>query len=165
MLTKKTEAALNKQINHELRAAYSYMAMEAWFEEQNLKGFAAWMKAQHAEEMAHARKIFDFVVDCGGKVELEPVPKPRMAFKSALEVFSTSVGLEKGNTAAIYALYALAVEEKDYATQSLLKWFIDEQVEEEDTVTEIESLLQLAGDNSSAILLLNEKYGARGGKN
>ncbi len=156
------ETALNRQINHEMAAAYSYLAMEAWFEQQNLAGFATWMRVQREEELEHARLIFSYVHDRGGKVTLGAVDGPQGEFGSPREVFARASELERGNTKAIHEVYELALKEKDYATQSMLKWFIDEQVEEEKTTTEIEALLDMAGDNRSALLLLDAKLGSRG---
>jgi len=164
MLSKKIEAGLNKQINHETNAWYQYLAMAAWFENANWTGFARWMKVQAGEELEHMNRLFEFVHDRGGKVELEQVGKPSGSFKSAREVFTRAAELERQNTKSIHALYAAAVEEKDYATQSHLKWFIDEQVEEEKITREIEGLLEMAGDDQSALLMLNRQLGDRASK-
>ncbi|MFO0972346.1 MAG: ferritin [Phycisphaerae bacterium] len=161
MLSKKIEAALNKQLNHEMTAFYHYLAMEAWFEEHNLSGFANWMRAQGLEELEHCRRIFKYVSDRGGAIDLQAIGKPPSTFKSPRAVFAKAAELETDNTRAIHAVYALAVDENDYATQSAMKWFIDEQVEEEKTTREIEALLAMAGDNQSAMLLLNSKLGER----
>jgi ferritin len=161
MLSEKLHHALNKQIHHEITAAYSYLAMAAWFERRSLNGFASWMLKQRGEELTHAMKLYKFLLDRGGTVELEAVEKPKGDFKTPMDVFVRSLALEKGNTASIDALYALAVQEKDYATQSHLKWFIDEQVEEEKTMNEIEALLKMAGDSHSSLLLLDQKLGQR----
>src|SRR5262245_48804321 len=130
MLSKKIEAILNKQINYELSAWYNYLAMQAWFENANWAGFASWMKMQAGEELEHANRIFEFIHDRGGSVELEAVEKPSATYKTPRAVFTRAAEMERQNTKAIHACYALAIEEKDYATQSHLKWFIDEQVEE-----------------------------------
>ncbi len=161
MLSKKIEAVLNKQINYELSAWYNYLAMQAWFENANWAGFARWMKMQASEELEHANRIFEFIHDRGGSVELESVAKPSATYKTPRAVFTRAAEMERQNTKAIHACYALAVEEKDYATQSHLKWFIDEQVEEEKITREIEALLEMAGDEQSAIFMLNRQLGER----
>lgn len=165
MLSKKIEAVLNKQINYELSAWYNYLAMQAWFENANLGGFARWMKMQAAEELQHANRIFEFVHDRGGCVELDKVEKPTATYKTPREVFARATELERQNTKAIHGCYALAAEEKDYATQSHLKWFIDEQVEEEKTTREIEALLEMAGDDQSALFMINRQLGERAAPN
>jgi len=157
----KIEQALNKQIRHEISAAYSYLAMAAYFDQQNLAGFAHWMQHQRQEELEHAMRLFQYVIDRGGKVELETIEKPQSTFNSIKAVFEKSLDLEKINTQAIDELYSLAVDLKDYATQSRLQWFLDEQVEEEKTMSEILSLLEIAGDNKSALLALNNQLGQR----
>lgn len=163
MLSKKIETLLNKQINHELTAAYNYLAMQAWFESANLAGFATWMRHQATEELQHGMKLFTFLNDRGGNVKLETVEKPTTGYKTPKEVFARAAELEQTNTRSIHELYAAAIEEKDYATQSCLKWFIDEQVEEEKTTKEISALLEMAGDSKSALLHLNAQFGQRAG--
>jgi ferritin len=161
MLDKKIEKALNQQINMELSAAYHYLAMGAYFEDTNLSGFASWMLAQRQEELTHAMKLFQYVLHRGGKVELEAVEKPPSNFKTPKDAFLKALALEQANTAAIYDLYKLATQIGDYATQSHLKWFLDEQVEEEHLFDEAKSLFEIAGEEPSALLLLNEKFGQR----
>ena len=53
MIHRELEEALNAQINQELTAAYNYLAISAYFNEDNLDGFAEWMFLQHQEELEH----------------------------------------------------------------------------------------------------------------
>lgn len=161
MLTKQIEAALNLQINNEMSAAYNYLNMMAHFEHLNLAGFAKWMGVQRSEELAHAQRLIQYVLDRGGQIDLAAVAKPATDFKNVHDVFARALVMEKENTASIDELYRLANELNDYATLSHLQWFLDEQVEEEKAFDEISSLLELAGDDRSALLMLNEKLGAR----
>ncbi|MBI5396856.1 MAG: ferritin [Verrucomicrobia bacterium] len=162
MLSKKIEKALNKQINHEFHTTYNYLAISAWFASRNLPGFAHWMNIQSAEERTHALKFIGFVVDRGGRVELEAVGKPASDFRSAKDAIAAALKLEQATTALINALFALAVEEKDYATQSALKWFVDEQVEEEKSVGEVLGKLEMAGDSKGTLLMLDHQAAKRG---
>jgi len=157
----KTQDALNKQINHEMTAAYNYLAMVVYFERINLTGFSAWMRKQHEEELAHAAKLFQYLLDRGGQVELEAIPKPPAGFDSVAQVFEAALKMEQQNTASINAVYALAKEMNDYATLSHMQWFIDEQVEEEKIMEEILGLVRFAGDDKSALLTLNNQMAAR----
>lgn len=161
MLSDKMAAALNKQMNYEMSAAHAYLAMGAHFQRANLAGFASWMMKQHQEEIAHAMKLFGYILDRGGKVELEGIVKPQIDFASVREVFKKSLELEKSNTALINDLFMLAVESRDYATQSHLKWFLDEQVEEEKIMHEVLGLLEIAGDDRAALLTLNRQLSER----
>jgi len=161
MLDKKIEQALNEQINAELAASYKYLAMGAYFEDLNLTGFASWMLKQHEEERTHAMKLFHYIHARNGCVVLEAVEKPERNFKTPKEAFIRALDLEKENTSSIYSLYTLATQIGDYATQSHLKWFLDEQVEEERLLEEARALMEIAGDDRSALLLLNEKFGGR----
>ncbi|MBM3859248.1 MAG: ferritin [Verrucomicrobia bacterium] len=159
MLSKKMTQAINDQIGYEFYSAYLYLAMSAHFETQNLKGFAAWMREKFAEEQTHAMKFFDYVNDRGNKVELPALPQPSGKWPSHLAVFEQSLEHEQSVTARIHKLYELALAEKDYATQSMLKWFIDEQVEEEKTVTEVIEQLKLIDSRGTAVLVLDHRLG------
>ncbi|NJL31688.1 MAG: ferritin [Phycisphaerales bacterium] len=163
-MSKKLESAFNKQINHELAAAYSYLAMAAWCEAENYQGFAKWFKVQHREELKHAMKFYDHVMDRGGKVIFEALAAPVATYKSPKHIFEAALALEQGNTKVIHALYEIALKEGDYAAQPTLHWFIDEQIEEEKSVGDIIALMDLAADNRSAILMLNAKLGERAGE-
>lgn len=161
MLDVKIEVALNQQINQEMAAAYNYMAMAAWFEQMNLAGFASWMQHQRAEELQHAQRLFQYVLDRDGKIDLAAVEKPRSDYGDVRDVFASAMAMEKENTASINDLYALARELNDYATQSHLQWFLDEQVEEEKAFSEVQSLLDLAGEDKSALLMIDDRLGRR----
>jgi ferritin len=160
-LSKKIEVALNRQINQEMAGAYSYLAMAGFFEAKKLAGFASWMHAQRAEELEHAMRLFRYVLDRGGQIDLASVEKPRHHYTGVREAFETALELEQLNTKGINELYAMAVAENDYATQSHLQWFVDEQVEEEKSVEEVLGLLGVAGDDKSALLVLNRQLAER----
>ena len=161
MLSTKVASTLNDQVNHEFSNAFTYLAAAAWFAEKNLTGFAHWMKIQHSEEMNHAHKLFEFILDRGGKVSLDTIEKPAEDYGTTKDVFASALKLEQETTARINRLYALAVQEGDFATQSHLKWYVDEQVEEEKNVAEILAKLAMAGDSKGTLLMLDHQMGKR----
>lgn len=160
-LDSKIEEALNAQVNQEMSAAYAYLAASAWFESENFSGFSHWMEMQRQEELSHAARLIKYLQDRGGKLDLEAIKKPRTGFGSVMDVFKEALANEEANTESIHELYQLAVDKRDYSTQSFLKWFIDEQVEEESTMQEMIGLLQHAGDDPSALLVLNNQVAQR----
>jgi ferritin len=162
MLNKKLESAINDQIQRELASAYIYLSMAAYFEANTLPGFANWMRIQFHEEQAHAFKFFDFVYDRGGVVELQAIEQPPVQFSSPIEVFEKTLAHEQLVTGHINDLYTLALEERDYPSQTLLQWFIDEQVEEEKNAGDILDLLKMVEGNPHALLMLDRELGARG---
>ena len=161
MIHKELEDALNDQINQELTAAYNYLGMSTHFDTKNLDGFAAWMLLQHDEEQAHARRLLTYLQDRGGEVKLRAIPAPIVEFTTPLEVFERALETEVENTRSINNLYEIAVKLNDHATKSHLQWFLDEQVEEEKSMEDVIAHLKLAGDDSAALLYLNDKLGAR----
>jgi len=156
------EKALNDQIANELQAAYQYLAMAAYFTRENLDGFARWMMAQREEEVGHAMRIFDYVNDRDARVELGRLEKPQSDFDSPLDAFEHAYEHERSVTKQIHALFEKAADEKDYPTQTLLQWFITEQVEEEATALHIVEQLKMVGDSSAGLLMLDRELGARG---
>ena len=154
--------ALNRQVTAELHAAYLYLSMAAWFEARNLSGFAAWMRMQSKEEIAHAMKIFDFVNERGGQVELGAIDAPPSDYASPVDVFRKALGHEQKVTGMINDLYELALAEKDYPAQVMLQWFIEEQVEEEDTAGTIVDQLEMIGDHAGSLFVLDRQMASRG---
>ncbi|MCL6641738.1 MAG: ferritin [Candidatus Bipolaricaulota bacterium] len=161
MLSKRLEKALNDQIVRELESAYVYLSMCAYFEAQNLRGMAHWMRLQAQEEIKHAMKIFDFVNDRGGRVELGPIAKPPVEFRSPLDAFQKALAHEQKITKCINDLYDLADDEDDYPTEVMLQWFIDEQVEEEKSASEVVEQLKLVGESGAGLMILDQKLGQR----
>lgn len=162
MPTKTVEKAINDQIAKEFYAAHLYLSMAAYFEDQNLPGFANWMRMQNEEERAHAMRLFDYLIDAGGRVELQAIDAPPTEFEGPLAVMQASLEHEKKVTASIRKIYELAEKEKDYGTQLHLQWFISEQQEEEKNVGDVIARLELAGDNKVALLMIDRELGQRG---
>ena len=159
MLSPKLQAALNDQINTEFGSAYTYLAMAAYFEASNLPGSAAWMRRQAREEVTHAMKIFDFVNDRDGRVVLKAIPAPPTKFSSPVEIWEAALKQEREVSARIQALYEHAGKEKDYATQTMLQWFVAEQVEEEKTARTILEQATKIGSSSAAVFFLDRHLG------
>jgi ferritin len=157
----KLEKALNEQINLEFSSAYAYLGMAAYFEQTAFTGFAKWMRLQSDEELEHAHKFFGYIAGRNGKVVLKALPEPKTDYKSPLESFQTSLAHEQKVSAAICALYELAQSEKDYPTLSFLKWFLDEQVEEEKTVTDFIAKLELVGESHNGLYQIDKLAGHR----
>jgi ferritin len=156
------QKAFNEQINKEFYSSYLYLSMAAHFADINLPGFAKWMSVQADEERAHGMKLFEHVIDRGGQVELLPIAAPPSGWKSNLEIFKLVQEHEAAVTAAINNLYEVALKEKDYASQVLLHWFINEQVEEEKNAAQIVQQLELIDARGTAVLMLDKQLGKRG---
>jgi ferritin len=162
MITKAMQDAMNDQIQKELFSSYLYLSMAAYFEDKNLPGFANWMRKQADEEREHGMKIYDHLIERGGRVMLKAIEAPKTDWKSSLEVFEEVAAHEAKVTASINALYELALKEKDYPAQVMLQWFISEQVEEEKNAAEILANLKLIEERGTAVLMLDHRLGKRG---
>jgi ferritin len=156
--------AMNEQINKELFSSYLYLSMAAYFEDKSLTGFANWMRVQADEEREHAMKFYDFILECGGRVQLKAIDAPKTDWGSNLEVVEEVAAHEAKVTASITALYELALKEKDYPSQVMLQWFITEQVEEEKNAAELVADLKLIEDRGTAVLMLDKQLGKRTGE-
>ena len=137
MLNKKIEEALNAQINAEMWSAYLYLSMAAFCHTNGNPGMGHWFEVQFQEEQDHAKILFNYVIQRNGKVDLKAIKEVPTTWESVLDVFESTLKHEQTVTALINNLFALTTQENDYATQSMLKWFIDEQVEEEENATNI----------------------------
>ena len=154
--------AFNAQTTREVQAAYNYLAMAGWFEANGFPGFARWMQHQSEEEWAHAKRMFQFVLDRGGEIAFGDLAAPRAAYGSVLEVFETGLEQERAVSGHIKDLYALAMDARDFASMPLLDWFIDEQIEEEASFGQIVDDIRRAGDDAHAMLILDRELGSRG---
>ncbi|MCZ7567678.1 MAG: ferritin [Ardenticatenaceae bacterium] len=161
MISQTIQDGMNTQLKNELYSAYVYLSMAAYFEAANLQGFAHWMKVQSGEELEHAMKFYDFMNDRDGRVVLQAIDQPPVEYESPLEVFERALAHEQQVTEAIHQLYALAVQEQDYASQAFLQWFVTEQVEEEKKATQIIDTLKLVGDQGEALFLLDRDLAGR----
>jgi ferritin len=161
MLSKKMGKSLNHQINRELYSAYLYVSMASYAVSEGLNGFANWFTVQAKEEVFHAEKMYNYVNQQGSKVILEAIEQPPVDFSSMLDLFEKTLEHEKGVTAMINNLVKLAREENDYATESFLKWYVTEQVEEEASPTEIIQKLKLIGKDGRGLLMIDKELAAR----
>lgn len=153
--------AFNTQINNELTASYSYLAMSAYLEAQQFLGCAQWMRMQSQEEYSHAMRLYDFLIARGGRAKLAPIGQPQIDFESVPHVFECSQEQEKKVTAQINEMYGLALSEKSYAALGELDWFVKEQVEEEKTIRDIVHKFNLVKDDPASLLDLDRDLGER----
>ena len=164
MIGKAMQEAMNEQINKEFFSSYLYLSMAAYFEDKNLTGFAHWMRLQADEEREHAMKFYNYILDAGGRVYLKAIDAPETDWKSNLQVAERVAEHEARVTASIHDLYALALDEKDYAAQVMLHWFISEQVEEEKNAAELVAKLKLIEERGTAVLMLDHRLSKRNGE-
>lgn len=161
MFNKKIETAINDQINAELWSAYLYLSMSAYCYDNGYNGVANWYQVQFKEEQDHAMILFNYVISRGGSVTLKPIEKVPTKWDLLLDSFEETLKHERIVTGLINDLYTLALQESDYATQSMLKWFIDEQVEEEETALDIINNLKMIKDNGYGLYMLDKELSGR----
>lgn len=160
-MNKEMTDAFNDQINAEMFSAYLYLSMGSWFEERSLTGFASWFRCQYLEENMHAMKMYNFVCERGGRVILKPIEGPETEWKSYADVFAQVVEHEEHVTSLINGLVAKSRKLSDYASESFLMWYVDEQVEEEATAGDLLAKLKLIGDNPNALIQMDKELGGR----
>jgi ferritin len=161
MISKKLQDAINEQINRELYSEYLYAAMRAWFASETLNGFATWMEVQVREEHAHAMGLYTYLLDRGGRVELKAIAKPPRDFKDPMDAFKQTYTHEQFITKSLNELMDLGIKEKDHAFVSFLKWYVDEQVEEENNDTTIIGKLNIIKGRPEGLLFLDNELGLR----
>ena len=161
MLNKKIEKELNEQINAEYWSAYFYLSMAAYFESENLPGFANWMKIQYQEEISHVMKFFDYINERGGRVILKPIDAVKTEWNDPIEVFDETYKHEQKVTELINNLVNISFEEKDHATYNMLQWYVAEQVEEEAAADSILQQLKMLEGNKHGLLMLDRELKQR----
>ncbi|NDV46460.1 ferritin [Paludibacter sp. 221] len=152
---------MNKQVNAELWSAYLYLSMSYDMKDKGFDGIASWFEKQAKEEFEHAQRFMNFIVSVDGKVKLEPIDEVRQEWNSPKDAFEDTLLHEKLVTEKIHGLMDMAIEAKDYATQSMLRWFVDEQVEEEDAVRSLLQALVVINDDKAAMWMFDKKLGKR----
>jgi ferritin len=162
MISKKTAKAINAQINREFYSAFLYLAMANDAMDKGFKGAANWFSVQFKEEQEHALKFAKYLQDQGVKVETGALEKPKAEWPDLLAMFKDALAHEKKVTAWICEINDLAVAEKDYATQNMLRWFIDEQVEEEANATDAIWMLEMSAGSKGALFMADKTLGKRG---
>ncbi len=161
MLSKKIVDRTNLQINREMYSAFLYLAMSARMSDDGYNGIAKWLMTQYHEEMFHAMKFYQYLLDQGASPVIDAIAKPDLKAKSIKEIFEATLEHEKFVTASIRELLEFAIAEKDYATENLVRWYIDEQAEEEKNATEILRNIELMGDGKQGMFMLNIELGKR----
>lgn len=161
MLSNKMEMEYNKQINREMYSAYLYLSMSAYCASIGFMGFSNWMKVQAEEEMFHAMKMYDYVIERGGEISLEIIDKPDAKWDNLLAVFQAVYKHEQFVTSCINNLMGFAMDEKDFASVSFLSWYVNEQIEEEASADELCKKIEYAFDDKNAMLLLNDQAATR----
>lgn len=161
MMDEKMVKAINDQINAELYSSYLYFSMAAYFDSINLKGSSSWMMVQTMEEQAHTKKFYDYLSARGGRIVLSEIKVPPSEWKTPLAVFEHVLEHEQMVTGLINSLVDLSLELKDHATNSFLKWYVDEQVEEEESAGEVIQNLKLNSDNPGGLFMIDKELAQR----
>ncbi len=161
MISEKMQGAINAQINAEMWSAYLYLSMSLDAANKGFKGVAHWYRKQYEEEMAHAFKFVSYLESQLAKVELKPIEAVPATWECPVKMFEETLKHEKKVTSLIVNLCDLAAAEKDYATANLLQWYINEQVEEEESASEILDAMKCVSDNKAAFYMLDKELGAR----
>ncbi len=161
MIKNTVQEALNAQLAREMYSSNLYLSMTGYFQSINLKGFAHWMRLQAQEEMGHAIKFFDYLLDRGGQVKISKIDEPPSHWDNPLAAMEAALKHEQFISENINELANLAIKEGDHGTHIFLQWFITEQIEEESNVHEIVEKLKLIGDWQGGLLLIDNELGKR----
>ncbi len=161
MIKQELQKALNEQINKELYSEYLYLAMSAYFAEKDLSGAASFFGKQAAEEHGHAMKLFKYLLDRGGHVELLKIDAPKVNLKGFLDVFEQTLEHERYITKSIDELVDLSIKNNDHSMTSFLQWYVDEQVEEEATFTSLLGRIKMVGETGASLLIIDGELGKR----
>ena len=161
MLSTRLHNAINAQINAELWSAYLYLAMSLDAESKGYKGVANWFYIQFQEEQAHARIFMNYLNSRDAKVELLPIDEVPSSWNTVLDMYKQTLEHEKKVTSLIDNLAAIANEDRDFASINRLVWFIDEQVEEEESARDMIFNVEAVEDDKYGMYMLDKELAAR----
>ena len=161
MVSENMEKAINEQLNAEMYSGYLYLSMAAYFEDQDYPGFAQWMRVQAQEELDHAMKFYDYLNTRGARVTLTAIEAPQTEWDSIEAVFKHVLEHEQMVTSLINNLVDIAIEEKDHATNQFLQWYVEEQVEEEESAMEVLGKIKRAGGAANILYMLDSELGSQ----
>lgn len=161
MISDKIAKLINDQIAKEQYASQYYLSMSAWFSAQDLDGIANYFRVQSKEELMHADKMFDYLNDVGAEIIMGAIEKPPHQFDNHTDVFEKALQHEKLVTKNIFNIVKNANDEGDFATVSFLQWFINEQVEEEASASQLVTKIKMVCDNPSALYLFDQELSQR----
>ena len=161
MVSKELVNSLNEQLTNEFYASHLYLSLSAWAENKEFPGVAHWFRMQSEEEREHAMKICHFISEKGQRIVIQGIDTPPNSFKALIGAFEDAAKNEAKVTMQIYKIMDRALREKEYSTVSFLKWFIDEQVEEESLFRVIINTLKRIGNDGSGLMVFDRELGAR----
>ena len=161
MLSSNLYNAINEQINAEMWSAYLYLSMSMDCQAKGYNGIANWFYVQFQEEQAHARIFMNYLNSVDAKVELLPIAEVRTSWDSVLDMFKQTLEHEKKVTAMINNIAAIANADKDYAAINRINWFIDEQVEEEESARDMIAAFEAVEGNKYGMYMLDKELAAR----
>ena len=161
MLSSKLHTAINEQINAELWSAYLYLSMSMDAEAKGLKGVANWFYVQWLEEQDHARILMNYLSSRDCKVELKPIAEVRTEWSSVLEMYQETLKHERVVTGLINNLAAIAMEDRDFASSNMLVWFVNEQVEEEESARDMIFAVESVEGDKYGMYQLDKELAAR----
>lgn len=152
---------MDEQFNKEMYSAYLYLGISEFYTMRNLYGFASWYRVQAREELEHAMKFYEYLLECDREVTLKPIAAVEPNYKSILEAAEDADKHEHYITAEIEKIYAEAEAKKDYRAKLFLDWFITEQVEEENNSREVVGKIKMLGDDPRGLYMLDKEMGER----
>ncbi len=161
MVSEKINEIMNEQINKEFYSGYLYLSMSAHLHELGLFGFSKWLKIQAKEEVEHGLKLLDYLLERNSYITLKQIRTPEFEFKDVKSVFETLYEHEKCITNSVMSIAKLAEDECDRKTLTFIDWFIEEQVEEEQQVKDIIKRLDMFGEDTAALYLMDKELGER----
>lgn len=148
MLKQKIEDVLNEQVKKESYSSNLYLSMATWAENNGFAGIADWMYAQADEERQHMLKFIKYINDRGGHAIISEIEKPPVEHGTVKEMFEAVYKHEQFISTSINEMVAVAIEEKDFTTNNWLQWFVNEQIEEEASVSSLLDKLNMIGSEN-----------------
>jgi ferritin len=160
-MSKRMAEAINEQINAEFYSGFLYLSMATKLEDLTLSGHANWMRVQYEEEVFHAMKFLNHMAERGERVYLKEITAPETEWDSPYEMWAAAYEHEVRVTGLINDLMSIAIEDKDFATQQFLQWYVEEQVEEEDSTSTVRDKIKMVSEMAGGLYMLDKELATR----
>ena len=149
--------SINKQIKMEATSSSAYLAMAGWCDIRGYDNCAKFFFKQSDEERGHQLKFFHYLADMEAVAISPSVDEVEHEFSSLRSVFEKALEYEISVSESIHDMVRLARKQGDIATEEFLRWFVQEQIEEEFVARKCVELFDVFGEEKLSMGFIEER--------
>jgi ferritin len=128
---------LNEQIGSEFAAHQQYVACAVYYDALTMSRMARFFYREALGERNHAMMMVQYLLNAEEEIAIPGVAAPQSHFDDVVAPVQLALDQEKRLSKQIDELTTLAREDRDYASDQFMQWFIQEQVDEIATMSSL----------------------------